>query len=92
MITSWARPPVEGVAPVAPQKWLRIERADWMIAALKGRISTKPQVGGPSIGSKRGGLAKGGRGIRNASNRVGRCSIEQVCIWISLCVVSISIC
>ena len=87
MITSW--PPVEGVAPaVASQEWLWIERADWRVAP-KSRISTKSQVGGTSIGRKGGGLGKGGRGIRKPW-RVRTNSIEEVCIRISLCVVSIS--
>ena len=90
MITSWMRPPVVRVAPVPPQEWLRIKRACWI--ATKGRISTKSWVGGPAIGSKRGRLGKGGRGVRKPGSRVRTTSpVEEVCIWISLCVISISI-
>ena len=85
MITSW--PPVEGVAPVTPQEWLWIERADWRVAP-KARISTKSQVGGLSIGRKAGGLGESGRGVRKP-RRVRTNSIKEVCIRIFLCVVSI---
>ena len=85
MITSW--PLVEGVAPVTPQEWLWIERADWRIAP-KARISPKSQVGGPSIGRKGAGLGQGGSGVGKARRVSSINSIEEVCIRISLCVVS----